>query len=202
MSVHSSNQWEGHGPLFWTLAIGLSPVAFLLCWGLHEVVIRYVHYSVGALISFFQLAVAVRWISGPFETPFFMLESKAESGESKVLAAKLKVTQFVTDISGSVTAALILMTAFAWVSYALVRLGLGVTKPASAVTYASLIKTYGWHFVDLIPLMHVEKSLGLPGPAVEFQGWTMGAPILAFRVLVGIVALTAIRRAWLRFLSD
>jgi hypothetical protein len=115
------------------------------------------------------------------------------------MSPKLKVMEFVVNISVSVAAILVLLTIFAWVSYSLLQLGFGGPITGSATTYASLVKTYGWHLVNLVPLMNVEKSLGLQNPAVESQRWATGAPILVFRVLVGVVAFTAIRRAWTRF---
>jgi hypothetical protein len=198
MSIGPDNAWKGHGVLFWIMVFGFPPAAFLLSWGLHEIAIRHMHYSVGALIALVQL-MAVAWLAGIFERPVLL---PPKSGLDEAIAAKLKVHEFVRDISTSAAAALVLITLFAWLSYALVQLGLGTPMDGSLVTYGNLIKAYGWHLVDLIPLMHVEKSLGLSAPAVEFQGWAMGAPILIFRVLVGVVAFTGIRRAWLRFVPS
>lgn len=199
MSIDFSHPWQGHGSLFWTAVIGFPAVAFMLCWGLYEGVIRYAHYSLGALITFLLLPGAGGLVSGAFERRVLPELKTEPKEERKVIEAKLKVVEFVVNISVSATAVLILITVFAWVSYALVQLGFGGPEIGSAATYTSLIKTYGWHLVDLVPFMNVQKSLGLQNPPVEFQGWTMGAPVLVFRVLVGVVAFTAIKKAWTRF---
>lgn len=178
----------------------LPVLSFLLSWGLFEASLRYVHYLLGALISFILFGIASGFVWGVFETGVGERPAGVGIEEWKKRVAYLKVTNFVKNISGVLAVVFILLCIASWLSYVLIQWGFGGTEIGIDTTYSSLISTYGWHLLDLIPFMHVEKSLGA-SPAIEFEGWVMAAPIITFRVFVGVVVFAALRRAWVNLMS-
>jgi hypothetical protein len=192
--VKNSDAWAGHGEKFWLVVASIPLFALPFSWLLFEAAI-YVHYSLGVLVFFPLSGAFVALISSAFREDPLPLPDNLSPQDLNLHCAQKRVTLFAVSISACITGLIVLITMFAWISYAQIQLGLGEPTLCTA-TYASLIETYGWHLFDLLPLMNVESSLGMPAPAVEVVGWTMGAPILLFRLLVGVVVLASFREAW------
>jgi len=198
IEIKSSHPWQGHGAPWWIAVIGFPPLIFGVSWGLYELAITHTHYLVGALLAFFIAVGSAGLISSVYEKRLSEVISTDPDTQ-----AQLRFMVFVSAFSFSIAAALLLVTIFAWISYALVASGLQETPAGSATPpYSSFVNMYGWHLVDLVPLMNAEKTLGVKGPPLAFQGWTAGMPVVVFRLLVGVVAFTAIRRAWTKLMAE
>lgn len=184
--------------LFFLYYVSFPLVAFVVCWGLFKVVIYYIHYAVGAIILFFLITVICGLYSGFFQ--WLWVDRMVDRREPHGIEPHVPIVRLTRSISVLVTVILILITVFAWISYALCELALATVLPPSAIaTYDNLIKTYAWHLVQVIPLTNVEKTLGMQDPQVQFQGWIAGAPILAFRFLIVVTVFAAVRDAWKTF---
>ena len=104
MTIQTSHSFQGHGSVFWLAVIGLPCVAFLVSWGLYEVVIGRTHYSLGILVSFFVAAGSAGLISGAFEKGPLDIEELDVSSE---VGGKLRVMTFAVTLSTSVAAVLL-----------------------------------------------------------------------------------------------
>jgi hypothetical protein len=167
-------------------------VVLALCWALFALLINQVHYLAGALLAFILAPVVAGTISGVIQR--LWIESAGNL---------LPIVSYTTAISLCLSCLFALVTAGAWMSYALYKLGVATLASSSLEpAYGNLVKTYLWHVLDIIPFTKPESTLGMKSPDVQFQGWVGGLPVLVFRVLVVIVVLEAIRDSWRIFTSS
>lgn len=179
----------GHGAFFWVV-IPLPFVVFALAWLTLAASVNFLHFWAGLPLALLFMVAAVGLVWGVYQGQWI----EERFGET------VPAVSFAASVSVSLAATLILLTAGAWVSYGLAQHDLSpVTTQSARPTFNALVRTYLWHFVDVIPLTNVEKTFGKADPEVTFSGWLAGLPILAFRLFVVIVILSVIRSAWVLF---
>jgi hypothetical protein len=174
--------------LLYTLAFILPFAFFGLLWSIYYLVIEYLHYGIGLIITIIVFVLAGGLILGVIQGTQIDRIERVPALASLGLVSSLSISAI--SIFSSVTIG-------AWISYSLFSLGIG-TPAAQSIdpTYGNLISTYLWHLVNVIPFSNVEMSIGMKEPVVQFVGWVSGIPFLAFRLFVVVIIFGAIRDSW------
>jgi len=177
--------------------ICLPGIFFVLFFTLFQSTITYIHYLGGIVVSAAAIGLLASVING-YTDPLWQ---RAENFALRQTSSR--IGWIIFSVSLPMSAMLVSVTMFAWISYCLIELGLvacfapGPDHP----TYVSLVQTYAWHLVDLIPESNVKETLGMPRPPIKFRGWVAGIPILVFRLLIVIILFAGIRNSWVKFKS-
>lgn len=113
MSIDSSHPWQGHGSRFRGAVVGFPILIFVACWGLYEILIRHTHYLLGAPLTFLLLVVAAGLVSGALERRVAPELREHATREDQLIGEKLKVSEYVVNLTTAMTSLLVLLTLFA-----------------------------------------------------------------------------------------
>jgi hypothetical protein len=134
-------------------------------------------------------ALRYRWLFPIVTIPFigFLLLYELQDFKSPQLTIRGAVSSFCITV-------LIAAIGFGSLSLWLANLGWANHTPENLGLFA-YNNYYLWQFLDLIPLLKVNDTLGLGAP-LQPVGFVAGLPVLAFRALILFVLLKRVREWW------
>jgi hypothetical protein len=179
-----TSQWALLAAAIPVLAFGIFASLFLLIGGVGR-------HLVGLAVALFLLTIPIGVMLGEIQS-LRIYEASADTSAPFV--------DYWSTTIWSLTAALLLLCIFAEVSLALSAWQLASFSPSERpATYPDMLATYAWFLMDLVPFMDPARTFGMTEPRLRPQGLIAGAPVLAFKAIIGIYALDVLRRAWILY---